>query len=406
MSSADVGLPEALERAASALPRDADAIRPANGDPVQLAQALDANGASRVLGWLLAHEPVAGEELASAWAEDLEGAGQAVLSLDPGALPKAARKSLRRVLHRLRSQGRAVPEAERQRVVASLPPLDDTLHEARVSPIDPRGARVVYLALDHPSGGVRLFETVLDPTQGILEFEVYSAGRRRVRRFLRDFERAGTLRATAAPPDSVRALIARAVAAQPESRPLPRGFAEWRNRLTEVGQDVQTPGEIAREALGSDTPDEAEALFQVEEWVRGGSLGPWPPPVERARAVAEQIAESGKGVLVVSGGARREQVDGALDRALEEVYDAAMAEHTAERLEECAYLMWRGAREDDARAALAAAGRFRAGTPVDNPVARAMLEVWLAPVLKQARGDGEEPQEPEQDEASSLLVTS
>jgi len=30
--SASVGLPEGLERAASALPGDADAIRPANGD--------------------------------------------------------------------------------------------------------------------------------------------------------------------------------------------------------------------------------------------------------------------------------------------------------------------------------------------------------------------------------------
>ena len=55
----------------------------------------------------------------------------------------------------------AVPEAQRPQVVATLPPLDDKLHEARVSPLDPRGARVVYLALDQPSGGARLFETVL-----------------------------------------------------------------------------------------------------------------------------------------------------------------------------------------------------------------------------------------------------
>ena len=34
MSPAEsIGLPEALERAATALPADADAIRPANGDP-------------------------------------------------------------------------------------------------------------------------------------------------------------------------------------------------------------------------------------------------------------------------------------------------------------------------------------------------------------------------------------
>ena len=37
-----VGLPEALERAASALPAEADAIRPANGDPAQLLDLLGA----------------------------------------------------------------------------------------------------------------------------------------------------------------------------------------------------------------------------------------------------------------------------------------------------------------------------------------------------------------------------
>ena len=39
--SGEVGLPEALERAASALEADADAIRPANGDPFQLLGLLD-----------------------------------------------------------------------------------------------------------------------------------------------------------------------------------------------------------------------------------------------------------------------------------------------------------------------------------------------------------------------------
>jgi hypothetical protein len=219
MSPSGLGLPEALERAASALPRDAAAIRPANGDPVQLAAALGPAAAQRVLVWLLANEPDAGEELALAWSEDPEGAGRCVVSLDPEGLPKPARKSLRRVLHRLRSQGVAVPEAPRATVVATLPPVDDALHEARVSPLDPRGARVVYLALDHPSGGVRLFETVIDDVHGVLEFEVYSSGRRRVRRFLRDFERAGSLRAAAAPPDAVRALIARAARAHPVARP-------------------------------------------------------------------------------------------------------------------------------------------------------------------------------------------
>ena len=61
MSDGQLGLPEALERAASALPADADEIRPANGDPVQLRRSLDEEAAHRVLSWLLLHEPAAGD---------------------------------------------------------------------------------------------------------------------------------------------------------------------------------------------------------------------------------------------------------------------------------------------------------------------------------------------------------
>lgn len=404
MSASGVGLPEALERAASALPRDADAIRPANGDPFQLGRALDAAGASRLLAWLLANEPAAGEELALAWSEDAEGAGRALLSLDEAALPKPARKALRRVRHRLRSRGVALPQAAEGSVVAKLPPLHDVVHEARLGPLDPRGARVVYLAVDHPSGGVRLFEAVIDDWNGVLEFEVYSSGRRHVRSFFREFESGGMRRAVAAPPGAVRALIARAARAQPASRPLPAGFSEWRTRLAAGAEGERTPGEITRDALdasgASGTSDEMEALTRVRDWVRGRSLGPWPPDAPRARAVAEKLAQAGSGVLVVSGATRAEQVDRALGVALEEIFDTDFAEVTALRFEESAYVMWKAGREEDARAALAAARRFRAGDPVDNPVAREMLEVLFAPVLKEARGGGDE----EQEAPSSLFV--
>src|SRR5262245_11510728 len=104
MSAVEIGLPEALERAATALPDAADAIRPANGDPDQLARDLSTADATRVLAWLLEHEPAAGAELALTWSEQPDTA-QPVLALVPESLPKPARKALRRALHRLRSRG-------------------------------------------------------------------------------------------------------------------------------------------------------------------------------------------------------------------------------------------------------------------------------------------------------------
>jgi hypothetical protein len=315
-----VGLPEALERAASALPGElADGIRPANGDPAQLLELLDAEAAARVLAWLLTHEAEAGAELAAEWAELDSGAGP-MLALDAGALPKSGKKALRRALHRLRSRGVSVPEATRTEVVATLPPLEDDLSGAMISAIDPRGTRVAYVVEANPAGGARLFEVMLDEERGVVGMEVYTTGRSKVRRFLRDFATRDRFPAVEAPEEAVRALVDRVARAQPADRPLPRGFTEWRSRLGlsnengENDENVATPGELARQALsGSDetegeAPNEREALARVAERVRAHELGPWPIRTERLAAVAEKLAagglDPGRGV---GGDLRRER---------------------------------------------------------------------------------------------------
>ena len=114
MSSAtDIGLPEALERAAAALPGDADEIRPANGDPFALLSLLDAEASQRVLEWLLANEPLAGSELVEAWADAGGDAAALLARVDGSGLSKQARKALRRAHHRMRSRGESIPEPRR-----------------------------------------------------------------------------------------------------------------------------------------------------------------------------------------------------------------------------------------------------------------------------------------------------
>ena len=208
-----MSLSDALEAAASALPVDADTIRPANGDPVRLLSSLDPDAAVRVLGWLLTDRPGEGAELADAWAS--EPAGEKVLlALDEGSLPKAGRKALRWVRHRLRSRGVTGVEKVPEPMVSSLPPIDDEISGGYVSPIDPSGTRIVYLLEANPSGGARLFEVVIDDRLGVVECQVYTSGRRKVREFLREATGRTHFAAAEAPPDSVRALIARAIAAQ------------------------------------------------------------------------------------------------------------------------------------------------------------------------------------------------
>lgn len=382
MSGAQRGLPEALERAAQALRRDADAIRPANGDPTRLAEGLDAAGRVRVLSWLLANEPAAGEELAAFWAQDLEGAGAALLALDEASLPKPARKILRRIVHALRTRGAAPPPEAPVARVATLPSLSDAIDEARITALDPRGARVVALATSHPQGGVRLFQIVVDDARGVLDFEVLSAARRDIRRWLRESSRGEGRTSVAVSPATARTLVARAAARHPASRALPRGFAEWRSRVAEVEAGAQTPGEQVRAAL-EPAPEPTAAGRRVAELVREGAIGPWPPEPRVLQELAVRVAQSREGVLVVSEAARGDQQDRALDEAAKELASGESGELLALRLEEAAFLFWKGEREADARACLAAATALRASDDSRLLPARAFVETWLAPILRE-----------------------
>jgi hypothetical protein len=394
--STNVGLPEALERAASALPGDADAIRPANGDPAALLRVLDPDASVRVLGWLLRFEPEAGAELADAWAEEADAASGPLPRLQTEELPKAGRKALSRALHRLRSRGVEIAGAPPAAVVAKLPPIEAGLEAAFVSAVDPRGSRIAYLVESNPAGGVRLFELVLDEERGIVEFEVYATGRSKARQFLRDLRGRERFPGVEAPAESVRALVQRIAERQPASRPLPRGFIEFRARVAEPAEGARTPGALAREALGGGAGQ--PALGQAAELVRNHQIGPWPTAGPALEKLAERIGELAKSPLVISPAARREQGQSLLAEAQAEIFAEPLGALTAQRFEESAYVLWKLGREQDARACLAAADAFLAGAPAENPIARALLEAVLAPLIA-----GLEEQAPREAEPSLLV---
>lgn len=398
-----MSLPEALERAASALPERADAIRPANGDPHALLGALDPPGAAAVLGWLLVHEAEAAAELVDEWLDDARGA-EALAAIDEASLPKAGRKVLRRARHRLRSRGVAVETpTPSEPVVATLPRVEEPLRGAFVSNVDPRGAALVYLVEPHPSGGARIFEVVVDGVRGVVAFDVYSASRGGARRFMRDLSRRSRFAVVEVDAAEARALVAAAVRAQPADRPLPRGFEEWRARLT--AGDGPLPAARVRDALPE--ADAPGRRFAAAELVRHGEIGPWPPPPDRLHEVAELVKERAEGGrIIISGARKREQVADAVDRAAAAVFDEAFAAVTADRFEHAAFVLWSKGRDDDARACLAAASAFREGDLEENPAARAMLEVVLAPVLAGGEPAGEAPEEEAgpDDEEPRLLV--
>jgi hypothetical protein len=400
-SSNDIGLPEALERAAAALPGDEDEIRPANGDPFALLSLLDAEASQRVLEWLLANEPLAGSELVEAWA-DAGGEAAALLTrVDGSGLSKQARKALRRAYHRMRSRGESIPDRVEQPIVATLPKVVDEIAISLISGLDPRGTRMAYIVETDPSGGARLFAVAIDDDHGVGELEVFSAGRSKIKAFIRGCIRSEEHPAVEAPGDAVRALIERSAAAQPADRPMPRVFAEWRSRIADPPEGASTPGELVRAALAADDSGEVGDVGRAVAMVRDQSIGPWPPPNETLSEIAQRLSELAEGVVVVSAAAKREQLDRALDEAVDRVFEPGFADRTANRFEETAYVFWRREVLEDARACLAAAKLFRGSKAEFRELGRAMLEVVLAPTLKSIE---RQPEEAESSDGPSLVV--
>ena len=377
MSLADV-----LERAAEALPTLADTIRPANGDPERLLEALAPDEARDLLRWLLVESPAVGGELAMAWADAPRGA-EPIASLTDEGLDKAGRKALRRAQHRLRSRGVEVPEVAPVPRVASLPKLDDELAAALVSTPDPSGAQLVVIVEASPAGGARIFQGAVDLERGVPDFQVFATTRSRARALLRDLTGSPRIGAVPASRESLAALLAAAAAAQAPGRALPPAFEEWRSRVARPADAARLPGAEAREALGS-TSDVSLARI-VAEHVAAGEIGPWPPAFDVLREIGEKVRQAAESPLLVDDAQRRARVDDVVGEALDARYAEPAGERTAQRFEEAAYAAWTDDRTDEARALLAAAHAFRERAPRDNPVARALLERVLEPVLEALR---------------------
>jgi hypothetical protein len=276
--------------------------------------------------------------------------------------------------------------------VATLPPVEDELEGGFVSALDPSGARMVLLVERNPGGGARLFEMVVDEAKGVLDCHVYTTGRSAARRFVRELTRRERFAVTVAPADSVRALLARIAARGEAEGASARSFQEWRSHLVSAPPEARSPGELALDALG-DEVDPAR-LERAAELARQGDIGPWLPSRELLEHCAEKLRETASGRLIVSGAARRQRVEGAMAECLAEVFPSDSTGLLAVRLRESAYVLWRSEREADARALLAAARQLTEGPAGESPLARALLDKALAPLLESL----------EEEDQASLIV--
>lgn len=298
---------------------------------------------------------------------------------------RARRKSVRRVLHRLRSRGIDVGTVRRSGPRSALRPAAREAGHAFSTFIDPEGQRLVFLVVP-VRGGARVYELLLSDRRGILQLDRVEGTRRDARRLERDLRRGD---------GSFEVPVGAALALIAEARAREGGVAAGvdpvalAQLLSEAKSDGRLPGTLARERLaGRDLPDQ-RAETVLRERLESGRLAPWLPAnliIEDAR---REVGQAREGMLVLSEVQRRERDRTVLARHAERAFDRETRTRVARRLEESAWGLLDRRDEEGALAALCAADRVHGGDDaVDVPLLRFLFEYALRQTPEPERSEG------------------
>ena len=269
--------------------------------------------------------------------------------------------------------------------VATLPKLEDEINVALVSPPDPSGAQLVVVVESSPSGGARIFQGAIDTERGILEFRVLQSNRSQARRLLRDLDVNEKLAASEAPRESVAALLASAAEAQPGDRALPQQYGEWRTRIARAPAGTPTPGALARAAIDASRRPRCCARSPRRSGPAPTARGRpssrcctrWPRRCATPRRASCSWTSSSAARRWTRRSRRRAR--SALRRPRASALRRASKRSPTPR----------GSTADgeEAQRCIAAARAFREQPPRDNPVARALLDRALRPILDVLRDE-------------------
>ncbi|HEY2385523.1 MAG TPA: hypothetical protein VGK30_01060 [Candidatus Binatia bacterium] len=308
---------------------------------------------------------------------------------------KAVAKEARRVLYRFAQRGVAVPPpapAEEQPRLRAPSPV-----EGRVSAIDGRGDRLVWIVRARHDGGLAVLTAILNEPGGLRDVALAEMPRKQLRRMEQDLHSRHRLRMVTADAAYCDALLeegfARARAAGTQ------GVGEYpafRARLFSTEPAPRDPPLAAR-VLGGDVASavtDGPALLAEPEfltWLLDRSvLGPYAAEVNAAR----------ESPLVLSRPQQEERGRAIIARALRELFAGEAGLPYRRRLEEMAYFLHATGRPALARAALASAEALGAsptggeGVPFFEELTRRSFALLLQEDATRARVESE----------SSLLV--
>ena len=368
MTHTDIEREDANLRAAgfdpAAPPAEAIArLRELRGRP-----AASANAIARALGAIASAEAVA-----------------MLTAMEAGA-SGALRREVRRALFRLRQRGiapAAAPPAAPPAASASVAPAAGL--SALFSPVDPDGARIVWLLKERRGGGVaRLWGLVAD-AEGLIKVALGELSRRELRSERAELERRAGAAMVEGDAGLADYILCEAFRRTPsDQRSHVGNFLTLRTEIVGTPPPVELVHPIYAE-MASMLDREPPPNLLKEPEVAG-----WKFPPDQIKPYFDEIKSIQESVLVLNRVQQQERISSVVERAAGELLRGERAEAVRRRLEDLAYYMARSGRREAAGWAAAAAALLRddadaSRVPFFNALVRTQLGAVLAEEQERAR---------------------
>jgi hypothetical protein len=270
----------------------------------------------------------------------------------------ALRREIRRALFKLRQQGIEVPPAAPE---SAAPASADSPVSAVISPVDPEGARLVWLIRDRPQGGVSRLQGLTSESEGLVGAHLTHLSRRELREERSQIERRSTVKLVDADYRLADFILYDAYRRTPEARIGQVGnYLMLRAEIMDnpLPTDYQHP--IYTEFAGTLSQEPSVDLLnepELEGWIVDRN------ELEPYLKEAEEIRQS---PLVLNQYQQQERVNAVIERAVDQLFAGQRGVLMRRRLEDTAYYLARTGRAQAARWAASAAATIRDGRPLSR----------------------------------------
>jgi hypothetical protein len=299
------------------------------------------------------------------------GAAAMLAEMEAGA-GGALRREIRRSLFKLRQRGIAAPAvSEAPREPASAPAAG---LEALLSPIDPEGARIVWIVKPRPQGGVTRLWGLESEEEGLVGATVAGLSRKELRIERDELERRAGAKLIDTDPRLADFILCEAYRCTPEARRARVGnFLALRAELIASPPPTELDHPVYHELADSLAEEPPPELLKEPELIG------WKLPAADIQPYVDEIAKVGQSTIVISPVHQQERVNTIVERAVSELLSGDRTRRIRRRLEDTAYYMLRDGRRRQAGWAAAAAARLRDGVdPRRVPVLEAFIRTQLA----------------------------